>query len=249
MGHGAGSISTSSVAPGSSEPGDDHGGLDSRPLRARLGAAVGTASPRQIRSGRRPPVCGICSSSQSRAASSISAVAMGGMRSPLRSEELRSSASTSRSHSWTGRQLSAERPARVRWIRGDMRRLPFRSGCAGAAIVIDALGFFDTEEEHKAVLLEASRVVTIGGRLALKVVNGGPASSFFILPRGRLCSSTTSARRQLWQLASSGSAAECHKSWSPARNGIESAPGARTPLGQPGSVAVSDSGRLYSSAG
>ena len=71
------------------------------------------------------------------------------------------------------RQLSAERPARVRWIRGDMRRLPFRSGCAGAAIVIDALGFFDTEEEHRAVLLEASRVVTIGGRLALKVVNGG----------------------------------------------------------------------------
>jgi ubiquinone/menaquinone biosynthesis C-methylase UbiE len=71
------------------------------------------------------------------------------------------------------RQLAAERPARVCWIRGDMRRLPFRSGCAGAAIVIDALGFFDTEEEHEAVLLEAARVVTIGGRLALKVVNGG----------------------------------------------------------------------------
>jgi len=71
------------------------------------------------------------------------------------------------------RQLSTERPAHVRWIRGDMRRLPFRSGCAGAAIVIDAFGFFDTEEEHQAVLLEAARVVTIGGRLALKVVNGG----------------------------------------------------------------------------
>ena len=49
----------------------------------------------------------------------------------------------------------------------------------GAAIVIDALGFFDTEEEHEAVLREAARVVTIGGRLALKVVNGGPVLDDF----------------------------------------------------------------------
>jgi len=54
-----------------------------------------------------------------------------------------------------------------------MRRLPLRPGCAGAAIVIDAFGFFDTEEEHNAVLREAARVVAIGGRLAMKVVNGG----------------------------------------------------------------------------
>jgi len=53
-----------------------------------------------------------------------------------------------------------------------MRSLPFRSGCADAAILMDAFGFFDTEEEHDGVLREAARVVTIGGRLALKVVNG-----------------------------------------------------------------------------
>ena len=38
---------------------------------------------------------------------------------------------------------------------------------------MDAFGFFDTEEEHEAILREAARVLTTGGRLALKVVNGG----------------------------------------------------------------------------
>ena len=71
------------------------------------------------------------------------------------------------------RQLAAERRTAVHWIRGDMRRLPFRSGCADAALVMDAFGFFDTEEEHEAVLREAARVVAIGGRLVLKIVNGG----------------------------------------------------------------------------
>jgi ubiquinone/menaquinone biosynthesis C-methylase UbiE len=61
----------------------------------------------------------------------------------------------------------------IRWVRGDMRRLPFRSECADAALLMDAFGFFDTEQEHEAVLREAARVVTMGGRLALKVVNGG----------------------------------------------------------------------------
>jgi ubiquinone/menaquinone biosynthesis C-methylase UbiE len=71
------------------------------------------------------------------------------------------------------RRLAAELRTQVHWIRGDMRRLPFRSECADAAIVLDALGFFDTEEEHDAVLLEAARVLATGGRLVLKVVNGG----------------------------------------------------------------------------
>ena len=38
---------------------------------------------------------------------------------------------------------------------------------------MDAFGFFDTEEEHESVLREAARVLKIGGRLVLKVVNGG----------------------------------------------------------------------------
>ena len=77
------------------------------------------------------------------------------------------------------RHLAAELRTQVRWIRGDMRRLPFRSECATAAIMMDAFGFFDTEEEHEAVLRDAARVLTTGGRLVLKVVNGGPILDAF----------------------------------------------------------------------
>jgi hypothetical protein len=38
---------------------------------------------------------------------------------------------------------------------------------------MDAFGFFDTDDENEAVLREAARVLTSGGRLGLKVVNGG----------------------------------------------------------------------------
>lgn len=70
------------------------------------------------------------------------------------------------------RQLEEELGLRGRWIRGDMRRLPFRPECANGAVIMDAFGIFDTEDEHEAVLREAARVLTAGGRLALKVVNG-----------------------------------------------------------------------------
>ena len=71
------------------------------------------------------------------------------------------------------RDLATETHTEIRLIRGDMRRLPVQSGCADAAIIMDAFGFFDTDEEHDAVLREAARVLTAGGRLALKIVNGG----------------------------------------------------------------------------
>jgi SAM-dependent methyltransferase len=77
------------------------------------------------------------------------------------------------------RQLAEELRIRVRWTRGDMRRLPFRAECAGGAIVMDAFGFFDTEDQHEAVLREAARVLTADGRLAMKVVNGGPVLDAF----------------------------------------------------------------------
>jgi SAM-dependent methyltransferase len=77
------------------------------------------------------------------------------------------------------RHLAAGLHTPVRWVRGDMRRLPFRSACAGAGIVMDAFGFFDTEDENEAVLREVAQVLTPGGRLALKVINGGPVLAAF----------------------------------------------------------------------
>jgi len=77
------------------------------------------------------------------------------------------------------RHLAAELHTQVRWVRGDMRRLPFRAECSNAAILLDAFGFFDSEAEHEAVLREAGRVLTTGGRLVLKVVNAGPILGAF----------------------------------------------------------------------
>jgi hypothetical protein len=45
--------------------------------------------------------------------------------------------------------------------------------------MMDTFGFFDTEDEHAAVLQEAARVLTTDRRLVLKVVNGGPILDAF----------------------------------------------------------------------
>jgi hypothetical protein len=50
---------------------------------------------------------------------------------------------------------------------------------------MDAFGFFDTEEENEAVLREIARVLTTGGRVALKVVNGGPILADFCETEGQ----------------------------------------------------------------
>src|SRR5262249_29359373 len=55
------------------------------------------------------------------------------------------------------RHLASDLGTPSQWIRGDMRALPLVSECADAAIMMDAFGFFDTEEEHEAVLKEAAR--------------------------------------------------------------------------------------------
>ena len=62
---------------------------------------------------------------------------------------------------------------------GDIRCLPLRSGIFAGAILIDAFGFFETDEENEAVLSEAVRVLAPGGRLGVKVVNGAPVLAAF----------------------------------------------------------------------
>lgn len=75
--------------------------------------------------------------------------------------------------------LGADLHIRAQWIRGDMRRLPLRSECVTATLLMDAFGFFEMEDENEAVLREAARILTSRGRLGLKVVNGGQVLDTF----------------------------------------------------------------------
>jgi SAM-dependent methyltransferase len=77
------------------------------------------------------------------------------------------------------KQLAADHDVRTHWLRGDIRRLPLRSEAAAGAILLDAFGFFETDDENEVVLHEAVRVLAPGGRLALKVVNGAPVLQSF----------------------------------------------------------------------
>ena len=69
--------------------------------------------------------------------------------------------------------LAQEYGARARWLRGDMRHLPLRAGCADGVVMMDAFGFFDTDDEHDTALREAARILNADGRLIMKIVNGG----------------------------------------------------------------------------
>ena len=62
----------------------------------------------------------------------------------------------------------------VSWVRGDMRTLPFGDESMQAAILFDAFGFFEQEEDNLSVLRELARVVDRGGRVAVKVANAEP---------------------------------------------------------------------------
>ena len=62
----------------------------------------------------------------------------------------------------------------VSWVRGDMRNLPFDDASVQAAILFDAFGFFEQEEDNLSVLRELARVLDRGGRVAVKVANAEP---------------------------------------------------------------------------
>jgi ubiquinone/menaquinone biosynthesis C-methylase UbiE len=70
------------------------------------------------------------------------------------------------------RELADASRAHVDWIRADMRQLPCRDECADAALIADAFGFFDADDENEAVIHEARRLLTDGGSLMMKIVNG-----------------------------------------------------------------------------
>jgi SAM-dependent methyltransferase len=69
-------------------------------------------------------------------------------------------------------RLAAERSPRLRLVRADMRRLPLRRGAFAAVLsLFTSFGYFDTDDENRAVLAEAERVLGVGGVLVLDTPN------------------------------------------------------------------------------
>jgi D-alanine-D-alanine ligase len=77
------------------------------------------------------------------------------------------------------KRLGSESGLRAHWVRGDIRSVALRQRACDAVVVMDAFGFFESEEDNERVLAEAARVLVPGGRLALKVVNGEPILASF----------------------------------------------------------------------
>jgi SAM-dependent methyltransferase len=75
--------------------------------------------------------------------------------------------------------LGAEICAQVHWVQGDMRRLPIRWRYFDAAILLDAFGFFEVEEDNEAVLASIAHTLVPHGRLCVKLVNGSPVLADF----------------------------------------------------------------------
>jgi SAM-dependent methyltransferase len=65
----------------------------------------------------------------------------------------------------------AESP-HVPYVRGDMRRLPFAPRSFGLVVnLFTSFGYFDTDEENRAVLAEVKRVIEPGGWFVLDYLN------------------------------------------------------------------------------
>jgi len=67
---------------------------------------------------------------------------------------------------------AARRRGAGRLVRGDMRRLPFRSGSFDAVLnLFTSFGYFASDAEHEVVLSEVARVLRPRGRFVLDFLN------------------------------------------------------------------------------
>ena len=68
-------------------------------------------------------------------------------------------------------------------VRGDMRRLPFRTAAFDVVVnLFTSFGYFASDAEHEAVLDEVARVLRPGGRFVLDYLNA-PAVRAGLVPR------------------------------------------------------------------
>ena len=62
-------------------------------------------------------------------------------------------------------------PNAPRWVRGDMRRLPFAASFGAVVNLYTSFGFFDDPRDDQAALAEMARVLVPGGRIVIDVAN------------------------------------------------------------------------------
>jgi SAM-dependent methyltransferase len=63
------------------------------------------------------------------------------------------------------------RGARVRWVRGDMRAIPFARRFDAVVNIFTSFGYFETDAENQGVLAEVHRALRPGGRLLLELAH------------------------------------------------------------------------------
>ena len=69
------------------------------------------------------------------------------------------------------RRLAVETDTQVNWIHGDMRDIP-STIVYDYAVLFDAFGFFDSDQENENVIRRITMVVGMQGRVVLAVANG-----------------------------------------------------------------------------
>lgn len=68
--------------------------------------------------------------------------------------------------------LRAQRRVAAPLVRGDMRRLPFRTGSFGLVVnLFTSFGYFRSDEEHGRVMREVADVLVPGGRFVIDYLN------------------------------------------------------------------------------
>lgn len=69
------------------------------------------------------------------------------------------------------KEWAREEGVQVRWLRGDMRELPFQNEFEGVINIFTAFGYFEEERENLKVLKCVSRALKKGGRFLLDTIN------------------------------------------------------------------------------
>jgi SAM-dependent methyltransferase len=94
-------------------------------------------------------------------------------------------------------KLARSRLPEGRLVRGDMRRLPFRSESAATALsMFTSFGYFETDAENGSVLREMARVLGRGGRVLIDYLNPARVGATLVPFSSRLLGDSTIEERR-----------------------------------------------------